>query len=363
MAGLVTRIQDCFMVLRYAFGVGALLLSAAGMAEEPQSGGPAQPAAAQTTAVTVAAPGKNPDPWEKFNRGVYRFNDVADRYVLKPVAKGYKAATPEMVRIGVTNFFINLRSPLVVMNDLLQGKFKQAGGDTLRFVVNSTVGVVGVVDVAARINLPLHDEDFGQTLGVWGVPSGPYVVLPFMGPSSVRDGTGLMVDAAANPRRRLLVDEVDWILFGVDVVNSRASLLDLEDIIQGDRYLFIRDLYLQRRAYSVQDGQIEADPFLDDDSSFDEPGAAVPATEDEAGQGAADAEPASNEAPENGQKAPASQTDPATSAVPLEPTASGSSLSQAATVPGSAVIRPAIAPEAAATSGSALSSTVAESGS
>ncbi|MDQ8037148.1 MAG: VacJ family lipoprotein, partial [Pedobacter sp.] len=252
-------------------------------------------------------PGKNPDPWEKFNRGVYRFNDVADRYVLKPVAKGYRAVTPELVRTGVTNFFINLRSPLVVMNDLLQGKVKQAGGDTLRFVVNSTVGVVGVVDVAARINLPVHDEDFGQTLGVWGVPSGPYLMLPFMGPSSLRDGVGVGVDAVANPRRRLINRDVDWILFGVDVVNSRASLLDLEDIIQGDRYLFIRDLYLQRREYAVKDGQVSDDPFLDD--PMDDPaGEAEPEPEEAAPEAAPQETEPPVKAPDQGSLEPSVET-------------------------------------------------------
>ena len=239
----------------------------------------AAPQDAAATPVVVAAPkGKNPDPWEGMNRGIYRFNDVLDRYALKPVAKGYKAITPEIVRTGITNFFATLRSPLDVMNDLLQGKVKQAGADTLRFVVNSTVGVVGGLDVGARINLPLHDEDFGQTLGVWGVPSGPYFVMPFFGPSSVRDAFGFGVDAVANPRRRLVSNTVDISLLAVDVVNSRASLLDLESIVQGDRYLFIRDLYLQRREYSVKDGQVD-DPFLDDDEGMDEDnseGAAAP---------------------------------------------------------------------------------------
>ncbi|MGH8491535.1 MAG: MlaA family lipoprotein [Moraxellaceae bacterium] len=303
------------MVLRVSLWPALLLLPAM-LAKAAEA--PAEAAAATTPAVlveaaavsTAAAPtvpaevvsapaGKNPDPWEKFNRGTYRFNDVADRYVLKPVAKGYKAITPNVVRTGITNFFINLRSPLVVMNDLLQGKVKQAGSDTARFVVNSTVGIVGLFDVGARINLPLHDEDFGQTLGVWGVPSGPFLVIPFMGPSSIRDGVGIGVDAVANPRRRLLVDEVDWILFGVDMVNSRASLLDLEDIIQGDRYLFIRDLYLQRREYSIRDGQIEDDPFLDD------------SYEDESEAPATDAAPASSdEAPAN-EAAPDSEAKPA----------------------------------------------------
>jgi phospholipid-binding lipoprotein MlaA len=240
------------------------LLAAPVFAAEPGVPMPAMQTDSSPVLIQPVAGKKNPDPWEGFNRAIYRFNDVADRYLLKPVAKGYKAVTPEVVRTGVTNFFTNLRSPIVILNDVLQGKIKQAGGDTVRFVVNSTVGVAGLVDVAVRINLPLHDEDFGQTLGVWGVPSGPYLVLPFFGPSSVRDGVGFGVDAAANPRRYLINNEADLILLGVDVVNSRASLLDLESIIQGDRYLFIRDLYLQRREFAVKDGQVD-DPFLDDD--------------------------------------------------------------------------------------------------
>lgn len=257
------------MLSRGALCLGLCLL-ASPLWAEPAPQAAATPEAAAP--VVVAAPkGKNPDPWEGMNRGIYRFNDVLDRYALKPVAKGYKAITPEIVRTGITNFFANLRSPLVVMNDLLQGKVKQAGADTLRFVVNSTVGVVGVLDVGARINLPLHDEDFGQTLGVWGVPSGPYFVMPFFGPSSVRDAFGFGVDAVANPRRRLVSNTVDISLLAVDVVNSRASLLDLESIVQGDRYLFIRDLYLQRREYSVKDGEVD-DPFLDDESMDEEGG-------------------------------------------------------------------------------------------
>lgn len=249
--------------------LSGLLLAASALAAEPGTESGAESAVAPATVAVTVPVGRNPDPWEKFNRSIFRFNDGADRYVLKPVAKGYKAITPDVVRTGITNFFINLRAPLVVMNDLLQGKVKQAGGDTVRFVVNSTVGVVGLVDVAVRLNLPLHDEDFGQTLGVWGVPSGPYFVMPFFGPSSVRDAGGFAVDAAANPRRRLINDEADWILLGIDVVNTRASLLELEDIIQGDRYLFIRDLYLQRREYSVNDGQVGDDPFLDDPEEED----------------------------------------------------------------------------------------------
>lgn len=239
--------------------------------------GAAVPAPAPAPAAAPAA--KNPDPWQKFNRAIFRFNDKADEYLLKPVAKGYKAITPAPVRRGITNFFSNLREPITVLNDLLQGKMKQAGGDTVRFVINSTVGLVGIFDVAVHADLPRHDEDFGQTLGKWGVGPGPFLVLPFLGPSDIRDTAGLGVDFYSNPRRYYLDSDVDWALWGVDMINSRANLLDAESIIQGDRYLFIRDLYLQHRDYEVKDGKVD-DPFLDDsgdDGSADGSGGAADA--------------------------------------------------------------------------------------
>lgn len=243
---------------------------------------------------------KSADPWEKFNRSVFSFNDRADRYVFKPLAKGYVAITPKFVRTGITNLFLNLRSPVVILNDMLQGKIKQAGSDTARFVTNSTVGIVGLFDVAVRLNMPLHDEDFGQTLGKWGVRSGPYLVLPFMGPSTVRDTVGWGVDIVSNPRRYLLEPEVDWSLVGLELLSTRASLLDLEDIVQGDRYLFIRDLYLQRREFSVKDGQVE-DSFMDDaDADANADAAAEPDTDPNVGsqQDAAPAdEPAQDASP------------------------------------------------------------------
>lgn len=225
--------------------------------------------AANQAPIAAEAQSANPDPWEGFNRVMYRFNDTMDRYVLRPVAVGYKKVTPTPVRTGISNFFINLRSPIVMLNDLLQGKVKQAGKDTTRFVVNSTIGLAGFVDVARRMDLPANDEDFGQTLGKWGMGSGPYLVLPFIGPSSVRDGIGLGVDSASHPRRYVLDSKVDWGLWAVDGINTRANLLDVEGIVQGDKYLFIRDLYLQRRAFLVNDGQVE-DPFLDDDFDAEE---------------------------------------------------------------------------------------------
>lgn len=264
----------------------AMPVSAASAESEPGTdAGGAGPAAAPATESTPpeaqgtsssgapAAAGANPDPWEGFNRAVFGFNDRLDRYALKPLAKGYKKVTPRPLRTGITNFFANLKMPVVLVNDLLQGKVRAAGSDGARFFVNTTLGFVGFVDASSILGIDRNDEDFGQTLGVWGLPSGPYLVLPFLGPSSVRDGAGFAADVGSNPATYVLADELNASLTAVYVVNLRANLLEVEDIVQGDRYLFIRDLYLQRREFAVQDGRIDSDPFLDEDESFDEPGA------------------------------------------------------------------------------------------
>lgn len=244
--------------------------------ELPDAAGDAIDASQPAPAATVAEPAQGDaarssaaDPWQGFNRNMFRFNDTLDRYALKPVAKGYRKIAPRPVRTGVTNFFYNLRFPIVMLNDLLQGKVKAAGTDTARFVINTTVGVAGFIDVSARMGLARNDEDFGQTLGTWGVGSGPYLVLPFLGPSTVRDGFGLVVDGFAHPRA-YMDHEVAMGLVAVEVVNTRANLLEVEDIIQGDRYLFIRDLYLQRRDFSIKDGKVESDPFLEGDEDWEE---------------------------------------------------------------------------------------------
>jgi phospholipid-binding lipoprotein MlaA len=255
------------------------------------------PPAAETAETAPAKFAHNPDPWQGFNRAVFRFNDTLDRYALKPVAKGYKAVAPRPVRTGLTNFFNNLRAPIVVLNDLLQGKVRHAGSDTVRFIVNTTAGIAGFVDVGSRVGLARHDEDFGQTLGVWGVPSGPYLVLPLLGPSSARDGLGRGVDTYAHPRTHNLDTDINLAITVVDGVNTRASLLDAEEIIQGDRYLFIRDLYLQHREFAINDGRVEEDPFLDDDSFEDEPDAAGPVPEAPADEAPAPAAPESAPAP------------------------------------------------------------------
>lgn len=199
---------------------------------------------------------KNPaDPLESFNRGVYQFNDTLDKAIAKPVAQGYSAVMPVPGKIMVSNFFSNLDDLLVTVNDLLQFKFAQAASDGARFLFNSTFGVFGLFDVAHR--LEKHNEDFGQTLGYWGVGSGPYIVLPILGPSTLRDGAGLYADSRPGKLRR-----VDHIrsrnqLYLTKAISHRAQLLDQEKVLDEaaiDRYVFIREAYLLRRQNLVYDG-------------------------------------------------------------------------------------------------------------
>lgn len=200
----------------------------------------------------------NPDPWEGFNRKVFAFNDAADRYVLKPVAKGYRAVTPQFVEDGVHNMFTNVGEVGSVLNSVLQAKFAHGAEDTGRFLINSTVGLLGFFDVAAKLGLQPHDEDFGQTLGYWGVKSGPYVVLPLLGSRTVRDAFGSVPDAYTDVVPYLIehVPTRNEVLAG-RVVDTRVSLLDAEELVSGDRYIFLRDAYLQRRQYLLNDGLVE----------------------------------------------------------------------------------------------------------
>ena len=210
-------------------------------------------------ALSGCAAGPDPrDPLEPFNRGVYKFNDTVDKAVLKPTAQGYAAVVPDPVRGGVTNFFQNLRDVTNAFNDLLQGKFSAAATDVGRVVVNSTVGILGVFDVASRVGLTKHNEDFGQTLGVWGLRDGPYLVLPILGPSTVRDSGGLVVDYFTDPEFYIFPHAPEnYVVAGVRLVNVRANLLDSEKIFDAaatDRYTFLRDAYLQRRRSLIHDG-------------------------------------------------------------------------------------------------------------
>jgi phospholipid-binding lipoprotein MlaA len=200
----------------------------------------------------------NADPWEGFNRKIYAFNDVADKYFLKPVAKGYQAITPQFVEDGIHNMFSNVGEVGSVLNSLLQAKFKNGAIDSGRLVINSTMGLLGFFDVAGKLGLESHDEDFGQTLGYWGVKPGPYLVIPLLGPRTVRDAFGAIPDSYTDPVPYLIehVPTRNEVLAG-RVVTIRASLLSAEELVSGDRYIFLRDAYLQRRQFLVNDGVVE----------------------------------------------------------------------------------------------------------
>jgi phospholipid-binding lipoprotein MlaA len=210
------------------------------------------------------------DPWEGFNRKVFAFNDVLDRYALKPVARGYRTITPDPVETGVGNFFANLGEVRSALNSVLQGKPANAGLATSRFLINSTVGIGGLLDYATLMEITADKEDFGQTLAVWGWDDSRYLVLPLLGPSTLRDTTGLPADMAANPVSYVEDDAVRISLTALRVIDIRASLLDQEALIRGDRYSFIRDAYLQSRQFEVRDGELGDDPFASDTFDFDD---------------------------------------------------------------------------------------------
>ncbi|KEY86597.1 VacJ family lipoprotein [Pseudomonas sp. P1B16] len=199
------------------------------------------------------------DPWEAVNRPIFRFNDTVDTYALKPLAKGYEAVTPQFLEDGIHNVFRNLGDVTNLVNNVLQLKPHAAGVDTARLIVNTTFGIGGFFDVGTKMGLQRSDEDFGQTLGYWGVGSGPYVVIPLLGPSTVRDGLAKYPDSYTKPYR--YIDHVPTrnSIFALDVIDTRASLLPAEKLIQGDKYIFIRNAYLQNREFKVKDGEVEDD--------------------------------------------------------------------------------------------------------
>jgi phospholipid-binding lipoprotein MlaA len=196
------------------------------------------------------------DRFERANRAVYRFNDSLDRHIAKPLAKGYVKVVPHPVRAGVSNFFHNLTYPTVIVNDLLQAKFKSFASDSTRLVVNTTIGIGGLFDPASQMGLATGDEDFGQTLGKWGVPQGPYMVLPILGPSTVRDTVGYVGDQFTDPKNYVSNFYVALGLTGMSLLDRRVELLATDDVLSRayDPYVFIRNAYLQRREYQVKDG-------------------------------------------------------------------------------------------------------------
>lgn len=236
-------------------------------------------AALSSGCATVNTPDPR-DPWQGFNRNVQSFNDKVDAYVMKPVAKGYRWVMPGFANQGVSNFFNNLDDISVTTNDLLQGKFIQCGLDGSRFLVNTTAGVAGLVDVGSMIDLPKHNEDFDQTMGVWGIPSGPYLVLPFFGPSSPRGVVGLVGDAAMNPITYTgFYVNPGWVgsaistgLGAVKVIDNRADLLGAEKVAEEaaiDRYDFYKNAYLSRREYLIKDGNVPEEDVLKFDQDQD----------------------------------------------------------------------------------------------
>ena len=212
-----------------------------------------------TVAITPAL-ANDGDRLENLNRKVFYVNERLDHYALRPAAVTYRKLMPNPLEKGVDNFFSNLDEVTNVFNDLLQGKFGQAAHDSGRFLLNTTLGLGGIFDVAQRAGLEKSDgEDFGQTLAVWGVGEGPYLMLPLLGPSTLRDAPSKFVDTITSPFS--YVDDVRTrnTARGVDLLAKRASLLEVDDIISGDKYLFVRDVYLQRSRYLVNDGAIEDD--------------------------------------------------------------------------------------------------------
>ena len=213
--------------------------------------------AAALLASGCASTGNPRDPLEPVNRGIYEFNDAVDKVVMKPVAEAYRGVLPPFVRTSVRNFLDNIKDVLNLFNNTLQGKFYDALDDFGRIALNTTFGIGGLFDIASEAGLPKHDEDFGQTLGKWGVPTGPYVVLPFLGPSTVRDALALIVDWKTDPVTYVDPHRDRQTLWGVRIVSRRADLLEASNLLETaalDPYEFLRDGYLQRRRNQVFDG-------------------------------------------------------------------------------------------------------------
>ena len=205
----------------------------------------------------------NVDPFESTNRIVFEISDDLDTMIIRPVAEIYRDVTPRFIKNSVTNFFYNLSEVDTIVNQLLQGKIVLAGQDSLRFLINSTIGIVGFVDVATRVGFERHDEDFGQTLGYWGVPAGPYVFLPLIGPSTIRDSFSKPTSWFLSGNLSVSDEEAKIFINLLDAVETRERLLVAEKLIVGDKYEFVKSVYLQTRNDLVFDGEVE-DEFLTD---------------------------------------------------------------------------------------------------
>lgn len=256
------------------------------------------------------------DPFQRVNRATYKFNSAIDRAVLKPVATAYRDHVPQFIRTGVSNFLDNLGYPTVIVNDFLQGKLVDGLKDTGRLVLNTTLGIGGLLDPASTIGLARNDEDFGQTLGKWGVPAGPYLVLPLMGPSTLRDTPTRYVDSQLS-MMELLEDEIevldeDGFLAGVvvlSVLDTRAGLLNLDSVIGRayDEYAFVRDSWLKRREFQVRDGDVPDEEPIEEFPMEDED---LPPEETSTGTAAGDATAPDPAAGEDGESAEAASEEP-----------------------------------------------------
>ena len=204
------------------------------------------------------------DPFEDLNRDIFIFNEKLDEKLLKPAALTYRKVTPQFARTGVTNFFNNLEEIDTTINQVLQGEIKYAFNDAGRFVINSTIGLFGLIDVASKMGLEKHEEDFGQTLGVWGFDSGPYIMIPFLGPSNPRDLLSRPISSFLSGTFAMEDNDVKITLVGIDALETRERLLDAETLIIGDKYIFVKDAYIQSREYEINNGSTEDDGFLDD---------------------------------------------------------------------------------------------------
>ncbi len=199
------------------------------------------------------------DPFEDINKKTHNLNQTLDLQVASPVARFYKRITPDILEIGITNFTRNIEDLSIAVNNMLQGKVNEGISDLFRFTINSTLGIAGFIDVSTGLGFKKHDEDFGQTLAIWGVDEGPYIVLPGLGPSTLRDTLAMIPDSFLTPLWLINHDRTSYSLTAIDLVDTRARYLGLESVVIGDEYLFYKDAYLQSREFEIKDGEIEDD--------------------------------------------------------------------------------------------------------
>jgi len=206
------------------------------------------------------------DPFQNINEKTHNLNQTLDLQVASPVARFYKRITPDFLEKGITNFTHNIEDLSIGINNILQGKFNEGLSDFSRFTLNTSIGLLGFIDIASDLGLTKHDEDFGQTLAVWGVSDGPYLVLPGLGPSTTRDTLAMIPDAFLTPLWLIDHDRTSYSLTAIDLIDTRARYLGLESVVIGDEYLFYRDAYLQSRNFEIKDGEVEDD--FDDFDDF-----------------------------------------------------------------------------------------------